>query len=200
MAHRVGLTGGIGSGKSTVATMLAELGASIVDADAISRAATGPGGSAIAHIREHFGTAMLTENDALDRDKMRALVFSNPGAKKQLENIVHPLVGQAIALQAQAAEQADATCIVFDIPLLVESAHWRQSLRRILVVDCTEETQIARVAARSGLTVTDVQKVIANQAPRSQRLAAADCVLFNDGIALEHLAQQVREIGRQFGL
>ena len=200
MVHRVGLTGGIGSGKSTVAAMLADLGASIVDADAISREATGPGGSAIASILEHFGAAMLTENGALDRDKMRTLVFSNPGAKKQLENIVHPLVGQTIALRAQAAEQAGAPCIVFDIPLLVESAHWRPSLHRVLVVDCTEETQIARVAARSGLSVTDVQKIIVSQAPRSQRLAAADGVLFNDGIALEYLAQQVREIGRQFGL
>jgi len=200
MQHRVGLTGGIGSGKSTVAALFAASGASIIDADAISRTTTGPGGAAISRIREVFGPAMLTAQGALDRDQMRALAFSDPDAKTQLENIIHPLVGQAIAAQTQEAENAGTRCIVFDIPLLVESAHWRQSLHRILVIDCAEETQIARVAARNGLSATDIQKIVAAQVPRARRLAAADCVLFNDGIDLQHLAHEVREIGHQFGL
>jgi len=200
MAHRIGLTGGIGSGKSTVAALLGGLGASIVDADAISRAATGPGGLAIPSIVENFGAALLTADGALDREKMRILIFSSPDAKKQLERIVHPLVADTIAGQASDAEQAGASCIVFDIPLLVESTHWRQSLHRVIVVDCAEETQVDRVVARNALTPPEVRRIIDNQAPRLLRLAAADGVLFNDGISLECLAQHVREIGRQFGL
>jgi len=200
MAHRIGLTGGIGSGKSTVAALLGGLGASIVDADAISRAATGPGGLAIPSIVENFGAALLTADGALDREKMRTLIFSSPDAKKQLERIVHPLVADTIAGQASDAEQAGASCIVFDIPLLVESTHWRQSLHRVIVVDCAEETQVDRVVARNALTPPEVRRIIDNQAPRLLRLAAADGVLFNDGISLECLAQHVREIGRQFGL
>ncbi len=199
-AHRLGITGGIGSGKSTVANMLAGLGAFVIDADAISRTATGVGGAAIPAILTAFGKTLLTAEGALDREQMRALVYSNPGAKKQLEGIVHPLVGQSIAQQAQDAEQKGAPCVVFDIPLLVESVHWRQSLHRILVVDCTEETQVARVVARNALHPAEVQKIIAAQAPRAQRLAAADWVLFNDGITLDQLAQCAREIGSQFGL
>jgi dephospho-CoA kinase len=200
MAHRLGLTGGIGSGKSTVAALLAKQGAHVIDADAISRAATGPGGSAIAAIRAQFGPAMVNAQGALDRDQMRALVFTNPEARRQLERIVHPLVGLAIAAQTQVAEQSGARCIVLDIPLLVESAHWRASLERVLVVDCTEATQVARVTARSGLGDTEVLAIMANQAPRAQRLACADGVVFNDGINLDQLAELVREIGHQFGL
>lgn len=200
MVHRLGLTGGIGSGKSTVAGMLAQMGACVIDADAISRAATGPGGAAIAALKSTFGATMLTEDGAMNREQMRHLVYSNPGAKKQLEDIVHPLVGQAIATQAHQAESAGAPCVVFDIPLLVESAHWRKTLHRILVIDCTDSTQIARVMARDKLEAVDVQKILAAQAPRTRRLDAADMVLFNDGITLEHLEQQVREIASQFGL
>ncbi len=198
--HRLGLTGGIGSGKSTVATALVHLGAALIDADAISRAVTAPGGSAIAALKSTFGPAMLTRDGALNRDQMRDLVYSDPTAKARLEAIVHPLVGREIAQQAQQAEEAGTPCIVFDIPLLVESRHWRTRLSRILVIDCTEDTQIARVMERNGLTADDVRKVVAAQATRKQRLASADLVLFNDGITLDHLAQQVREIGTQFGL
>lgn len=154
----------------------------------------------MSQIREVFGPAMLTVRGALDRDQMRALAFSDPDAKKRLENIVHPLVGQTIAAQAQEAERLGVRCIVFDIPLLVESVHWRQSLHRILVIDCTEETQISRVTARNGLAASEIQKIVAAQVPRARRLAAADCVLFNDGIDLQHLAHEVQEIGHQFGL
>jgi len=198
--HRLGLTGGIGSGKSTVATALVHLGAALIDADAISRAVTAPGGSAIAALKSTFGPAMLTRDGALNRDQMRDLVYSDPTAKARLEAIVHPLVGREIAQQAQQAEEAGTPCIVFDIPLLVESRHWRTRLSRILVIDCTEDTQIARVMERNGLTADDVRKVVAAQATRKQRLASADLVVFNDGISLDHLAQQVREIGTQFGL
>jgi dephospho-CoA kinase len=196
----LGLTGGIGSGKSTVANVLANMGAALIDADAISRATTAPGGSAIAALKSTFGPAMLTSEGALDRDQMRGLAYSDPTAKARLEAIVHPLVGLEIAKQAQQAEEAGTPCIVFDIPLLVESKHWRVRLSRVLVIDCTEDTQIARVMGRNGLTADEVRKVAAAQATRKQRLASADLVVFNDGITLDHLTQQVREIGTQFGL
>lgn len=199
-AHRLGLTGGIGSGKSTVAAVLAHMGAALIDADAISRAATAPGGSAIAALKSIFGPAMLTSDGALDRDQMRSLVFSDPTAKARLEAIVHPLVGLEIAKQAKQAEEAGTPCIVFDIPLLVESKHWRTRLSRVLVIDCAEDTQIARVMGRNGRAADEVRQVIAAQATRKQRLASADLVVFNDGITLDHLTQQVREIGTQFGL
>ncbi len=198
--HRLGLTGGIGSGKSTVASVLANLGAALIDADAISRATTAPGGSAIAALKSTFGTAILTRDGALNRDQMRGLVYSDPSAKARLEAIVHPLVGIEIAQQAQRAKVAGTPCIVFDIPLLVESKHWRAGLSRILVIDCTEDTQIARVMGRNGLTSDEVRKIVAAQATRKQRLASADLVVFNDGITLDHLTRQVREIGTQFGL
>ena len=199
-AFRLGLTGGIGSGKSTVAAILASIGAAVVDADAISRATTSQGGSAIAALRASFGSSMLTPNDALDRDQMRALIFSNPAAKVQLEGIVHPLVAKAIAEQSRQADDAGARCIVFDIPLLVESRHWRQTFQRVLVVDCSEATQIHRVSVRNALSNDDIKKIIASQSPRVLRLRAADAVLFNDGITIEDLEQQVREIGTQFEL
>ena len=143
---------------------------------------------------------MITRDGALDRDQMRGLVYSDSTAKARLEAIVHPLVGLEVARQAQQAEEAGAPCIVFDIPLLVESGHWRTRLNRVLVIDCTEDTQIARVMGRNGLTAEEVRKVVGAQATRRQRMASADLVLFNDGITLDHLAQQVREIGTQFGL
>jgi dephospho-CoA kinase len=197
---RLGLTGGIGSGKSTVATLLAKHGASVIDADAISRAATAPNGAAIAAISQAFGSDFITVQGALDRDRMRDLVFSNPQAKARLEGIVHPLVGMEIARQAQVAQEAGSLCTVFDIPLLVESRHWRKSLDRILVVDCTRETQIARVASRNGLNAEEIEKILRGQSPREQRLQAADTVLFNDGIDMAQLGLLVGQIARQFGL
>lgn len=197
---RLGLTGGIGSGKSTVAEYMAQAGAGVVDADAISRASTAAGGSAIPLILTQFGSAFIDERGALHRERMRAHVFGNPTAKKTLEAIIHPLVGRAIADRAEQLTHAGKTCIVYDIPLLVESAHWRTQLDRILVVDCLPETQVRRVVARSGLSEDEVQKIITAQAPRLSRLAAADAVLFNDGISLQELAAEVGEISQQFGL
>ena len=198
--YRLGLTGGIGSGKSTVAGMLAGLGAGVIDADAISRATTAAGGAAIPLIQVQFGASFIAEDGALNRNRMRQEVFSDPQAKSRLEAIIHPLVGQQIAAQADALTHAGKTCLVFDIPLLVESAHWRKTLQRILVVDCLPGTQISRVAARSGLRAAEVEKIIATQASRRRRLASADTVLFNDALSLQALEALVQEMGQQFGL
>jgi dephospho-CoA kinase len=194
---RLGLTGGIGSGKSTVAQTLVELGAVLIDADAIARAVTAPGGAAIPLIREGFGAGFITSDGALDRDRMRELAFADASARKKLEAIVHPLVGREAARQADAAQ---SPCIVFDVPLLVESTQWRARLDRILVVDCSLATQVSRVMARSGWTRDAVERVIASQASRAQRLAAADLVIFNEGLSLTELRDMVWQIGSSFGL
>ncbi len=142
---RLGLTGGIGSGKSTVANLLAARGAAVVDADAIARAVTAPHGSAMPAIAKTFGNDFVDADGALNRDRMRDLAFSDPDAKKRLEAIVHPLVSQETQRQTEAAIHSGHSCVVFDVPLLVESGRWRQQVDRVLVVDCTRETQIARV-------------------------------------------------------
>ena len=188
---RLGLTGGIGSGKSTVAQMLAARGAAVIDSDAIARSVTAANGSAMPAIREAFGTEVVNSDGALDRERMRALVFSDPGAKLRLEAIVHPLVGLATQAQAQAAIQAGHTLLVFDVPLLVESPRWRKLVDQVLVVDCLETTQIERVIARSGLTREAVHNIIQAQATRAQRLAAADITVFNDGLDLAQLQRTV---------
>lgn len=199
-ALRLGLTGGIGSGKSTVASQWVRLGARLIDADVLARATTAPGGAAIPKIREVFGPALLSAEGALDRDKMRQLAFTDATARARLEAIVHPLVGAAIAQAAQQATADGATHLVFDIPLLVESAHWRRNLQQVMVVDCTTETQIQRVMQRNGLSRAEVENIMAAQTSRAQRLRAADVVLFNDGIGLDELALQVQQIAKQFGL
>jgi dephospho-CoA kinase len=131
---------------------------------------------------------------------MRAMAFANPEAKRQLEAIIHPLVGLETARQAQQAVDTGRRLLVFDIPLLVESGRWRQQLDRILVIDCEPATQIARVVARSGITPQTVQAIIDAQAPRALRLAAADCVICNDVITLEELGRQTRQLAQRFGL
>ena len=195
---RLGLTGGIGSGKSTVAQMLVEQGAALIDADVISRALTAAGGSAIAQIAAHFGPDAINAQGAMNRDVMRQRVFADPNAKGQLEAIIHPLVGAEAAKQTEAAQQAGCAFVVFDIPLLVESQRWRQQLDKVLVVDCEKATQISRVKAREsanpGWNHKTVEKVISSQATRSQRLAAADLVIYNDGLTLGELAAQARQI------
>jgi dephospho-CoA kinase len=200
MALRVGLTGGIGSGKSTVLAMLAKLGAAAIDADAISRSTTAANGAAIAEIERVFGPDFITAERSLDRQRMREHTFADAGARKQLEAIIHPLVGAESARQVEAALAAGAKCIVFDVPLLVESGRWRQQVDRVLVVDCSEATQVARVMSRSGLAEPEVRAIIAVQATRALRLAAADLVICNEHLSLEHLAAQVEEAARRFGL
>ena len=196
----MGLTGGIGSGKSTVAGLLAALGAGVIDADAISRATTAAHGAALPLIAAQFGADYIGEDGALHRERMRQHIFANAQAKAQLEAIIHPLVGMEVAAQTRRLTEAGKACIVFDIPLLVESGHWRAHLQRVLVVDCTPATQISRVVARSGMPAADVQKIMDAQASRPQRLSAADSVLHNDGVSLPELARQVQQIGLQFGL
>lgn len=198
--QRIGLTGGIGSGKSTVARLLVDCGAVLIDADAISRQLTAPGGAAISRIAEQFGPQTITPEGAMDRDVMRERVFSEPSVRQQLEAIIHPLVSLEAARQAALAASAGSRCTVFDIPLLVESGRWRQQLDRVLVVDCTEATQISRVTARSGWTPEAVQKVIAGQASRTQRRAAADACLYNDDLSLEALGAAVQQLAHRFGL
>ena len=190
---RIGLTGGIGSGKSTVAAALVELGgALLVDTDAISRALTAPGGGAMAAIEARFGRPFVASDGALDRAAMRELAFRDPAAKQTLESILHPMIGAETARQAALA----AACqrVVFDVPLLVESGRWRRLVDRVLVVDCDESTQIARVMARSGLSEGAVRAILAQQATRAQRRAAADAVIHNDGLTLSQLREEVGQL------
>jgi dephospho-CoA kinase len=196
---RVGLTGGIGSGKSTVLQMLAAAGAAVIDADAISRAATAPGGAAIDAIAQQFGRDFIAADGGLDRARMRAHAYADAQARKHLEDIIHPLVGQETARQVEAAA-AGRRCVVFDIPLLVESGRWRSRVDRVLVIDCEPETQVARVVARSGLQPVEVRAIIAAQASRELRLAAADIVICNEGLQLDQLKLEVDGVAHSFGL
>jgi len=197
---RLGLTGGIGSGKSTVAALLQQAGAAVLDADAISRSVTAPHGLAITPLRTQFGPEFIGADGALDRARMRALVFADATAKRQLEAIVHPLVQQETRRLTQVAIDHGRRCLVFDVPLLVESAHWRQDVDQVLVVDCLPETQIRRVMARSALDQAQVQAIMATQASRHTRLAAADAVIFNDHLSLDELASQVRALASSLRL
>lgn len=200
MALRIGLTGGIGSGKTTVGQMLAGLGAAVIDADAISRAATAPGGSAIPAIARRFGPEFISPDGGLDRARMRERAYADPQARRELESIIHPLVGVESARQVEAAVAANRPCLVFDIPLLVESGRWRSQVDRVLVIDCSPETQVRRVVARSGLEPEDVRAIIAAQATREQRLAAADIVICNEQLTLDELRDNVVQAARSFGL
>ena len=198
---RLGLTGGIGSGKSTVAGFLADAGAAILDADAISRSLTQVGGRAIPAVLAEFGEGMITAEGALNRDAMRHLVFTNPNSKRQLESIIHPLVALVLQEQAQTAIEQGKTCLVYDVPLLVEGiARWRSQMDKICVVDCLPETQIQRVMARSQLSRLEIERIMSQQATRDQRLACADVVILNEGLDLLQLQAKVREMWASFGL
>jgi dephospho-CoA kinase len=198
---RLGLTGGIGSGKSTVASIMASAGAAVMDADAISRALTLPGGRAMPAILAEFGEQLIAPDGAMDREAMRALVFSNPESKRQLEAIIHPLVGQILQEESVAAIAAGHACLVYDVPLLVESGErWRRQVDWICVVDCEVATQIQRVMSRNQLSRTEIERIISQQATRQQRLNCADAVIFNEGIDLAQLKQLVHEMMARFGL
>ena len=198
---RLGLTGGIGSGKSTVAAFMAQAGAAVMDADAISRSLTQAGGQAIPAILAEFGETLITPEGAMNREAMRALVFANPQTKRQLEAIIHPLVAQGLQAQTQAAIQAGKNCLVFDVPLLVESGErWRRQVDWVCVVDCQTDTQIQRVMARSQLARQEIEAIMAQQASRAQRLASADAVIYNDGLDLDQLQTAVHEMMARFGL
>ncbi|MES2979437.1 MAG: dephospho-CoA kinase [Pseudomonadota bacterium] len=199
-ARRVGLTGGIGSGKSTVAAFLTARGAVVIDADAISRSVTLPGGPALQPIREAFGGGVFGADLALNRAALRELVFADAAARQRLENIIHPLVSAETSAATLRAQAQGARCIVFDVPLLVESMRWRARLDHVVVVDCRESVQLERVRARSGWTDETTRAVMAGQASRSARLASADVCLFNDGISLEALEVLVDRAASRFGL
>jgi dephospho-CoA kinase len=188
---RIGLTGGIGSGKSTVANQLSQLGCAIVDTDAIARALTQVGGQAIPRIVAEFGPESIDDTGALNRARMRQLAFADPAARQRLEGILHPLIRDETSRQAASV---DTGTVVFDVPLLVESSRWREQVDKVIVVDCSEATQVDRVMARSGWTADAVRAVIAQQADRGLRRRAADAVLFNDGITQMELARAVQSL------
>lgn len=176
---KIGLTGGIGSGKSRVADMLAEWGATLVDTDEIARALTAVGGAAMPAIEAEFGAQALTPDGALNREWMRERAFSDPQARLRLEAVLHPIISEETRRQAAAAA---GSYLVFVVPLLVESlTRWRGRVDRICVVDCDPDTQVARVQARSGLTEPAIRRIMAAQAARETRLDIADDVITNDG-------------------
>ncbi|MCD2512992.1 dephospho-CoA kinase [Comamonas endophytica] len=197
---RLGVTGGIGSGKSTFAAMLAARGAIHIDADQIARSVTAAGGLAMAPIAAAFGAELIDADGGLHRERMRALAFADPTARARLEAIVHPLVGQATAGRIAQAEQAGAKLLVLDIPLLVESGRWSGQLDQVLVVDCREATQIERVMRRSQLAPEAIERILAAQATRRARRAAADIIIYNDTQDLERLRAHAFRIGALFGL
>jgi len=182
----IGLTGGIGSGKTTVANLFGERGAALIDTDAIAHQLTTPGGVAINAIRTAFGDSFIGADGAMDRARMRAHVFADAAARKRLEAVLHPLIRSETARAAQAAR---GDYLIFVVPLLVESQQWRTRTSRILVVDCSEDVQIARVMQRNGMTRAQVEAIMAAQATRAERLAAADDVIENNGDAAALLPQ-----------
>ena len=208
----IGLTGGIGSGKSLVADLFVQHGAALVDTDAIAHQLTGPGGAAIGAIRQVFGDGVIAPDGRMDRAAMRARVFADPAERKRLEGILHPLIQQeaqrrlaalAGASLQTAGERPPAPLthrppyVLVAIPLLVESGHWQQRVDRVLVVDCPENVQVARVMARSGLAAAQVRAIMASQASRERRLAVADDVIDNGG-SIEATTAQVAALHRQY--
>lgn len=185
----IGLTGGVGSGKSTVAAMLRQLGAGIVDADELAHALTAAGGAAIEPLRARFGEAVITASGALDRARMRALAFTDRAARGDLEDILHPMIRELARERGAMLAAAGSPYVVHVIPLLVESGNWRDRFHRVLVVDCSEAAQLARVTARPGIDEHAARGIIAAQATRAERLAAADDVLFNEAPLDELLAR-----------
>jgi dephospho-CoA kinase len=196
----IGLTGGIGSGKSTVSKILHQLGAVIIDADAISKQLSSPKGSALPFLASAFGQEYINADGGLDREKMRTLAFNDPAAKEKLQKILHPLIRDEMMKQASEASSQGYFTIVFDIPLLVESAHWRPVFDKIVVVDCSEETQFIRIKKRNAWSADSIRNILNNQSSRKSRLSAADITLHNDEISLEQLTFQVQVLAKQIGL
>jgi dephospho-CoA kinase len=186
---KLGLTGGLGSGKSTVAALLQACGAGLFDADAVSRELTAANGAAMPLIAQAFGAVVVAADGSLDRAAMRKRVFEDAYQRQRLESILHPMIGQ----RRQAFMQAWAgRTIVFDVPLLAESPAWRARVERIVVVDCLESTQVERVMARSGLSAAEIRSIMNSQATRAQRRAVADAVIYNEGLSLRDLERLVQ--------
>ncbi|WP_321883482.1 dephospho-CoA kinase [Paraburkholderia bannensis] len=191
----VGLTGGIGSGKSTVADLFAACGVPLVDTDVIAHRVTAPQGLAMPHIAAQFGPEFVAADGSMDRARMRALVFGDEAARKRLEAITHPLIR---AETERETREAKGPYVMLVVPLLVESGAWKTRVNRVLTVDCSVETQIARVMSRNGFTREQVLAIIARQATRDARLAAADDVIVNDNVTLDALAQDVEQLHRRY--
>jgi dephospho-CoA kinase len=190
----VGLTGGIGSGKSAAAEAFEKLGATVVDTDAIAHELTGPGGAAIAEITRQFGKAFIDATGAMDRKRMRDLVFTDAEEKQRLEELLHPMIRAESERRIAAAPGA---YVIYVVPLLVESAGHRERVGRVLVVDCPEALQLTRVRQRSMLPETQIKRIIASQIKRESRLAAADDVIDNSG-TIAALHQQVAELHEKY--
>lgn len=194
MPYCVGVTGGIGSGKSRAAALFAELGAGVVDTDDISRQLTAAGGGAMPAITAAFGAAVAAADGSLDRSVMRRLVFENPAARKQLETILHPRIR---TLARSRVMECATPYVLLVVPLLLETGGYRDLIRRVLVVDCDESLQISRAMQRSKLTADAVRAIMAAQLPRSKRLAGADDVIHNDG-DIADLRGQVAALHQQY--
>jgi dephospho-CoA kinase len=190
---KIGLTGGIGSGKSTVATMLVACGATLIDTDAISRAVTAAGGTALPALKREFGDSIIDANGGLNRAAMRNRAFADSAVRHRLEAVLHPLIGAEAQRQADAASGA---ALVFDVPLLTESQHWRSRVHRVLLIDCRADTQIERVIARPGWTREAATHALSAQATREARRAIADAVIFNDGISRHELQAHTEALWR----
>lgn len=197
---KIGVTGGIGSGKSTVCAGLFQNGLALVDADQISRALTEVGGEAIGPIAAEFGPEFISANGAMDREKMRRLVFEDIAARHRLEAVVHPLIRRNFQHKLDEAQAQGFFAVVCEIPLLVEGKTWIPQLDFVLVVDCSPELQVQRVTQRSRLAVEAVRKIMASQATRAQRLACADAVILNEGVDVLGLNQQLGRLLRAWGL
>ncbi len=195
MSYRVGLTGGVGSGKSTVAALFEEFGVSAIDSDIISHELTRPAGAAIDAIRAAFGDGCIDAAGALDRDHMRRLVFSDPAAKQRLEAILHPMIRERMLAQAKTAKPSPYLLLV--VPLLFEAQGYRELVQRILAVDCAPATQVARTMRRSGLGEPEVRAIMAQQITRAERLKRADDIIRND-TDLIALRQQVERLHRHY--
>lgn len=194
MSYVVGLTGGIGSGKSAVAEVFGKLGVTVIDTDAIAHELTAPGGGAMSRLVTEFGADFAKADGALDRPRMRELVFADPGARRRLEAILHPLIRD---LTEARTRRAVGPYVIQMVPLLIESGKYRERCDRVLVVDCMEDTQVRRAMARSGLSEDAVRKIMATQATRAARLAAADDVVDNEG-ALAALEPQVAALHARY--
>lgn len=195
MTFRVGLTGGIGSGKSTVSALFAECGVTVIDSDTLSHQLTQPGGAAIAAIRAAFGDDYINASGALDRARMRQLVFSDPAAKLRLESILHPLIRSQMLEQATTSESSPYQMLV--IPLLFETPSYQKLVQLSLVVDCAESIQLARAMQRSGLDEATVRAIMAAQISRADRLQRADEVIHNDS-NLDSLREQVKQLHQRY--
>jgi len=194
VSYVVGLTGGIGSGKSAAADEFARLGATVVDTDVIARELSAADGAAIPALRTLFGPAYFDASGAMDRAKVRAKVFADPAAKQSLEALLHPMIR---AESERRIAAATGPYVIFVVPLLIESGNYRNRVQRVTVVDCPEEVQLARVASRSNLPEDEVRRIIASQVPRAQRRAAADDVIDNAS-TLDALHKRVRELHQKY--